>query len=544
MATENSTPVNEESAEQPKKRPKKQRRVFNRRNFLVGGAILLGGSVATVYFGRNAIRRNVHHTLATSDAAIVSIENMDEPMAMFEMQPDNKLMLNAPYAEMGQGIITGFAMLAAEELDLRMDQILVRPTPFDAVIDNGATGGSGTTRAMYQPMREIAATFREMLKMAAGKQWGVDPSSIQTADGVLSANGNEMTYIDLINSTSEWEMPEETPELRPRSSFKVVGTDQRRSDLKPKVMGEPIFALDYELPDMLHANLLKCPFIGGSIKSIDIDAAKAFPGVIDVVQQEVGGDEMIAVVAENRWAAEMGKRALNAEWDVPKEWEQSEIDTLTTVGADGVSPVSLQLDGRASRVLDEDGGTLVSAEYRVATGVHAHMEPNSAIADVKGDRAFIITGSQGPSFHKGAVANAIGIDADNVDVQNAYLGGAFGRRVALNPAPEAAVLSQKFGQPVQVVWDRETEFLCGLFRPPTHHAFRAKIDDSGKVTAIEHGLASGSQIIDILAEMLPMGEFLHGFLGADLMSASHGATFMYDFENRETNMWHIDLPFT
>ncbi|MEM7127003.1 MAG: molybdopterin cofactor-binding domain-containing protein, partial [Chloroflexota bacterium] len=47
-----------------------------------------------------------------------------------------------------------------------------------------------------------------------------------------------------------------------------------------------------------------------------------------------------------------------------------------------------------------------------------------------------------------------------------------------------------------------------------------------------------------LAEMLPMGEFLHGFLGADLMSASHGATFMYDFENRETNMWHIDLPFT
>ena len=157
--------------------PKKRRRIFSRRNFLIGGAIVLGGSVATVYFGRNAIRREVHHMLATNDAAMVMIGNIDQPMAFFEMQPDNTLMLNAPYAEMGQGILTGFAMLAAEELDLRMDQIHVRPTPFDKVIDNGATGGSGTTRAMYRPMREIAATFREMLKMAAGKQWGVDPST-------------------------------------------------------------------------------------------------------------------------------------------------------------------------------------------------------------------------------------------------------------------------------------------------------------------------------------------------------------------------------
>jgi len=190
----------------------------------------------------------------------------------------------------------------------------------------------------------------------------------------LSANGNEMTYIDLINSTTEWEMPEEIPELRPRSSFKVIGTEQPRSDLKPKVMGDPIFALDYELPDMLYANLLKCPFIGGTLQEMDIEAAKAFPGVLDVIQEVVGESEMIAVVAENRWAAEMGKRALNAQWDIPKEWQQSEIDAMTTVGVSGVSPVSLQLEGQAGPVLNEEGGTLISAEYRVATGVHAHME--------------------------------------------------------------------------------------------------------------------------------------------------------------------------
>ncbi|MEM7033830.1 MAG: molybdopterin cofactor-binding domain-containing protein, partial [Chloroflexota bacterium] len=155
----------------------------------------------------------------------------------------------------------------------------------------------------------------------------------------------------------------------------------------------------------------------------------------------------------------------------------------------------------------------------------------------------MIASTQGTSFVGMLVARALDIPRENVDVQNTYLGGGFGRRVALNPATEAALISHKMGRPVQVVWDRETEFLCGLFRPPTHHAFRAKLDNAGKVTAIEHELASGSQVIDILAEVIPFGDTLHGFLGADLMSASHGATFMYDFESRETNIWHIDLPF-
>ena len=463
---ENTTP--EEQTE------KKSRGLFTRRRFLQMGAILLGGSVAGVYFGRGAIRREVHHTLATSEAAFHQIQNL-EPFILFEVMPDNKVMMNVSYAEMGQGIVTGFAMLAAEELDVSMDQVLVRPNPYDALIDNGATGGSGTTRAMYTPIREVAATLREMLKSAAAKQWGVEPATVQTANGILSAGGQEMSYIDAVNSTTEWEIPETPPELRPRSSFKVIGTEQRRSDLVPKVMGEPIFAIDYELPNMLHANLLKCPYIGGTIEEIDIDAAKSFPGVVDVIQDMVGDNEMIAVVAENRYAAEMGKRALNPKWNVPKVWQQSDINKLTTVGSANASPTNLQRDGRAGRLLDGEGGTLVSAEYRVATGVHAHMEPNSAIADVQGDRAYIITGTQGPSFVASSVASVLDIPAENVDVQNTYLGGGFGRRVALSPALEAAVISRKVGRPVQLVWDRETEFLCGLFRPPTHHAFHAKM---------------------------------------------------------------------
>ncbi|MEM7033831.1 MAG: hypothetical protein AAF629_30085 [Chloroflexota bacterium] len=224
-----------------------------------------------------------------------------------------------------------------------------------------------------------------MLKTAAAKQWGVEPATVQTENGVLSAGSQKVSYIDIINNTTDWEIPE-TPELRPRSSFKIVGTEQRRPDLEPKVKGEPLFALDYELPNMLYANLLKCPYINGDLVEMDIAAAKVVPGVVDVFQEMNGDDEVIAVVAENRYAAEMGKRSLNAQWDFSQVWQQTDIDNLTTVGAPNTSPTNLQREGRVVRILNADGDKLVSAEYRVATGVHAHMEPNSAIADVQGIR--------------------------------------------------------------------------------------------------------------------------------------------------------------
>ena len=261
---------------------------------------------------------------------------------------------------------------------------------------------------------------------------------------------------------------------------------------------------------------------------MDITAAKAFPGVVDVVEFE----DLVAVVAENRYAAEMGKRQLNAEWDVPKVWQQAEIDAQLTVGNENVTPVNLLRNGRALRTLDTDGGTLIEAEYRVPIGVHAHMEPNSAIVDVKADSAYVITATQSAGNVRREVANATGVDSDNVVVQTAYLGGGFGRRYALNPAADAARISQAMGKPVQVVWDRETEFLCGVVRPATHHVLRAKLDEAGELIAMNHELASGDQGLGLL----PI-QGLKFLLGGDIISAGHGAAFLYNIENSEANIW-------
>ncbi|MBV7331164.1 molybdopterin-dependent oxidoreductase [Chloroflexi bacterium TSY] len=534
MATENTTPVNEQPENnQSEDQPKKRRRVFSRRNFLIGGAIVLGGSAAALYFGRTPIRRSLHHFMAEAGGPH-GISGF-EPEIVFEMQPDNTLQINFAKAEMGQGIVTGIAMLVAEELDIAYENITVKmATSANGLIDAFGTGASATTRSMYVPTRELAATFREMLKTAAAAQWAVDVSQVSTADGVVSSGSNSVTYINVVNSTTEWEIPD-TPELRPRSSFKVVGTEKPRIDLKPKVMGDAIFGLDQEVPDMLHANVLKCPFIEGTLQSMDVAAAKAFPGVVDVVEL----DDLVAVVAENRYAAEMGKRKLNAQWDVPKVWQQAEIDERLTVGNEDVTPVNLLRNGNAVRTIEADGGTVIEAEYRVPIGVHAHMEPNSAIVDVREDSALVITATQSAGLARSDVASATGLDTDNVEVQTAYLGGGFGRRYALNPAGDAARISQAVGRPVQIVWDRETEFLCGVVRPATHHILRAKLNDAGELIAMNHELASGDQGLGLF----PLPFSLKPILGADIVSAGHGAAFLYNIEHGEANIWHIDMPF-
>lgn len=517
------------NAAEPKKRG------LTRRRFLQVGAITLGTSVAALYFGRTPIRRAIHHAMTESEGAgIHGITNFEADL-VFEMQPDNTLQINIAKAEMGQGIVTGIAMMAAEELDIAYENISVIPASSAKGLIDFGTGGSGTTRSLYAPMRELAATFREMLKLAAATQWGVSISQVTTSDGVVSSGSQSMTYVEIVNSTTEWEIPE-TPTLRPRSSFKVIGTEKPRIDLETKVFGDPIFGLDYELPNMLHANVLKCPFIEGSLTSMDVAAAKAFPGVVDVIEL----DDLIAVVAENRYAAEMGKRKLNAQWEVSKVWQQSDVDEQTRVGNENVTPVNLLRNGQAIQVIEEAGGTVMEAEYRLPMGVHAHMEPHSAIVDVREDSALVITGTQGASTVRSEVASVTGLDTDAIEIQTTYLGGGFGRRVTMNPAKDAARLSQHLGQPVQIVWDRETEFLCGMVRPATHHVLRAKLNDAGKMIALNHEVASGDQGLTSL-DVLPFS--LVPIFGGDIVSAAHGAAFHYGVEHGEANLWHIVLPF-
>lgn len=515
------------SASGPRAEERSERKGLSRRQLLISGGIVLGGAV---YLGRVPFRRWVAGYMAQMD--LPSGIKQLTPDFWFEVRADNTIVLKSPKAEMGQDIFTGFALLAAEELDVEPTAIVVEPgSTADSPRDTAGTGGSSTTASLYVPLRQVAATLRETLKLAAGRRWGVEPAEVATEDGWLIAGERRATYGEIASSTQSWTIAE-TPDLRPRSAFRYVGREHPRFDLEAKVMAEPIYGIDAELPEMAYATVLYSPYIGGQLASVDGNAAERFPGVLQVVRE----DDLVAVVAESRYAAEMGKRALEAEWEVPRRWQQADIDELVTVGT-GRS-VSMQADGNVRRIFAGQPATLVEAEYRTPLAAHAHLEPNGVVARVDADRALIISGTQIPSLVQSQVAKALGLDRERVEVRNRFLGGGFGRRYHRNNAVEAARVARAVGRPVHVFKDREDEFRSGYLRPNTHHVLRGALAGDGTLEALEHLGASGDMILEN-----SQFKALKPVLGGDIISAGHGLRILYDVPNRSAELFHKVLPF-
>ena len=459
---------------------------ISRRRFFQRGAIVLGGVVVATYLGRGVIRRFAAQMAEDLDTPALIANN--EPLIWFEILPDNTVLIKSPKIEMGQGIFTGFAMLAAEELDLAIDKIkVVHANTSNGPIDKISTGGSSSTSSLYESIREMAAYIREMLKETAAKNWGVAVDTISTKEGVLISGIHQITYGELAKSTGEWETPS-IPELRPSSRFKFVGKEVKRIDLKPKVFGEPIYTIDQSLPDMVYVTLLQAPYIGASIRQIQEAEALKQTGVIKVIQE----DNLVAVVAKNRYAAEKGLEKIQVDWHLPKKWQQHEIEKLTQVGVG--NEVSVQKIGSAKSKLEDADKKKFTRQYRTSIGAHAHMEPNGAIANFQDGKVKLIIGTQAPDLLRKAVASALDLSDNDIEVEITYAGGAFGRRMDTKLAIAAARISKIVGQPVHLFNTREQEFLSGIYRPQTHHVLSAKITNDGHIEAVTHDQATPDQI--------------------------------------------------
>lgn len=506
-----------------------EKKSFSRRKFLQRGAIVLGGSVVASYLGCSPMRRFTAQKVESMDlpASISSLK----PDFWFEILADNTILLKSPKIEMGQGVWTGLAMMAAEELEVSLDKIKVEhANTGSGLIDNVNTGGSSSTSSLYEPVREVAATMREMLKAAAAKQWNVAISTIKTENGILSSGGKKATYGEIAASTKEWDEPK-TPTLKPKSAFKIIGKEVKRVDLKPKVMGTAKYTLDSELPDMLYAVLVKSPYLDATIKSVDSKEAAKFSGVVKIVRE----GNLLAVVAQSFYAADSASKKVIVEWNTPNKTQQADLIKLVTVG--NGKEANIQKKGSAKSIIEDNKTEVFRQEYRTPMATHAQMEVNGAIAHVEANKVLIITGSQGPSQVRDLVSKAIDIKKDKIDVHTPLLGGGFGRKAAPGLAAEAAIISKLVGKPIKVYNSRQHEFQNGVYRPNTHHVLQAKMTKDGKVEAITHDQATPDMYVRNM-----VGEIGLKLLGSDFLSAGHGASLMYNVPNKSVSVWNTDVP--
>lgn len=501
----------------------------SRRKFIVRGGLGAIGLLAVgTYVFRNPVRRSILEVAETL-VPPYSGSGMNANL-WFEVTSDNTVRLYSPKVEMGQGTFTGLAQMVADELDLEMEQIEVIGAPTDSgVVDALSTGGSLSVAQLWIPLRELAATMREMLKNEAANKLGTSPDELTTTAGTVSGGGQSLTYAEISEGVKEWTIPD-TPELRKRDRHQHIGKPVKRVDLAPKVFGDPIFGQDASLPGMLHACVIRPEHIGARLASFDAAAAAAMPGVVKIVDRE----DWVGVVAETYPQALAAKEKISVEWDIPKVWTESDIREMLRVGKG-----DKMITQKAGKALDPEDTEVVSLEFSSPIGAHAQMEPNGAVAHVDGDRATIILSTQVIGITQKQVAEALDLPVENVNVIPTYLGGGFGRRLNTSHAIQAAQLSRAVGKPVKYFFTRKEEFQNDTFRPPTHHILCGKLDDTGKLAGLEHHYASG----DVAVGSVIMPEVLHKILGTDL-GAMRGANLQYDLvPNHRAVQWHTTLPF-
>ncbi|MEL6850228.1 MAG: molybdopterin cofactor-binding domain-containing protein, partial [Bacteroidota bacterium] len=503
-----------------------KKKTTSRRNFLVKFTIGTGVLVGMTYAVRNPLRRMLY------DNAEVLLQDYaigDSATAWFEITAENQIILHSPKVEMGQGAFTGLAQLAAEELEVDMDMIqVVHASTKGRPVDPRSTGGSDTISSMWNPLRELAAKMREMLRQNAASILGVSPSSLNLANGTFSGDGKSLTFGEIVQQATSWEEPEEIT-LKPAKDFKTIGKPVPRIDLKPKVMGDPIFGIDVSLPEMLYGVVIRPPKIDTVFVRADTRAAESMPGVVKVVQEK----DFVAVVAESRPQAEMAARKVKVNWKTNKNWEQQDILDLVKVGQG--EDFLIQKEG--SKVKEEE---MIAAEYSTSMGAHAQMEPNGSVAHVEADKAVVYISTQVPKFTRIQVAEVLGFEEEQVEVKPTYLGGGFGRRLNTPNAMQAALISRAAGKPVHVFFSRQDEFQSAEFRPPTHHTLKANLSEDGMVESIEHNVSSGDAGFG--SPIIPPA--METILGADIGAWGGGRINYTGIPNIRVYSWRIKLPFS
>ena len=189
---------------------------------MVRGALGTVGVLALgTYVFRGSIRRGIAEKLNSADAPYMG--DTSTPLIWFEITDDNQIILYSPKVEMGQGTFTGLAQLAAEELEVDVSQIKVVHAPsVTGNMDGFATGGSTSISALWVPLRELAATMREMLLIKAAEKWKVDRDKIRVSEGSFYLGENTMNFAEVTKGVSEWEIPMNCLILRFRCPFSWV----------------------------------------------------------------------------------------------------------------------------------------------------------------------------------------------------------------------------------------------------------------------------------------------------------------------------------
>ncbi len=484
-----------------------------RRGFLIGTGAVAGLAVGYAVWPRA-------HPLNWAAAPDETIVN-----GFVKIGTDGRVVVAIPQAEMGQGVSSALAQIVADELGADWNTVAVEPAPLNPIYANRGmtldmtaampaslqgfarwglggvidhfdlqmTGGSTSIRGFAQPMRLAGAAAREMLCRAAARDWGVDWTQCDTADGFVVYKANRVRFADVAGKVVPSDAPA-TPVLRPTAT--LMGKALPRIDIPAKTDGSARFGIDVRVPGMVYAAVRSGPAGDPPLVSADDAKARAMPGVIDVVH----GPTWVAVVATTWWGASKALDAVVPVFAAQANPAGPWVSDAPRRALAATNAKAVRDDGDAAAALAS--GTVITAEYSVPYLAHAALEPMNATARVENGRAEVWAPTQSLTLTTWAAAKALALDDAAVTVHPTLIGGSFGRKAENDAVVQAVLIARAVKRPVQLIWSRAEDLAQDRFRPAAAARMRGSIAN-GRIAAWDSRVAVSDVASSFAARNLP-----------------------------------------
>ncbi|HEY3685200.1 MAG TPA: molybdopterin cofactor-binding domain-containing protein [Streptosporangiaceae bacterium] len=392
---------------------------------------------------------------------------------------DGTVTVRVGKVELGQGILTALAQIAADELDVSLERLRMAPAGTDAGPDEGFTAGSMSVAMSGAALRQACAEVRAAFVAAAARELGVAPEDVTVVDGVCAGGPGRVTYGDLAARVDLDRDAAGDAAPKPAGRLRLVGTDVPRLDLPDKVAGVPRFIHDLRLPGQLHGRVVRPP--GATLVDVDPDTVEVRAVVRD------GG--FLGVVADDEHAADTAARRLAES----ARWKREE-----TLPDEDDLPGYLRAGPTDDTVVDESGRAdpagvvrTLAATFNKPYLAHASMAPSCAVARWDGGTATVWTHSQGVHPLRRAIASVLGLDAGAVTVHHVEGAGCYGHNGADDAALDAVLLARAVpGRPVMLRWSRADELAWAPFGSAMSIDVAAGVDASGSVVTWSYELWS------------------------------------------------------
>ena len=472
---------------------------------------------------------------AKSETSVTATKGADLGL-WIRISSDGTITLIAPSSEMGQGVNTALSMIIAEEMEADWQSIKTETTPANSDYKNPEqplqiTGASSSIKGFWEPLREVGAAAREMLKTAAAQKWEVPASQCNAHSGKIihQKSGREFSYGELAEAAGKLDVPSDPP-LKSSVDYKLVGKSIPRLDLPDKVTGTAEFGIDVRLSGMLFATVRQSPVFGGEILSYNEAATLKVRGVKAVHKVPNG----IAVVADNTWRAKKGMEALNPKFYAGKSAGESYKPGLDSKQIQQQFRTALDDEGKAENDSKHAAAGLpfLDLEYEVPYLAHATLEPMNCTAYVRDDFCEVWAPTQNQEMSMDAAKEITTLDEDQIRIYTTLLGGGFGRRLETDFVKQAVTISKLLQKPVQVIWMREEDMKHDFYRPASMSRFQISLGVDGLPKQWKNQLAGPSILKRYFAPL--------GWLGFDPTSTEGAEELPYSFPDFDFDYSLVD----